>query len=197
MHWQLNTLRQSSGNTWVSGFAVCVLVRKWESSRDSKRRDRHNIQTERKYKRKEKESLVWPWQPCGEDMVPLLYFLHRGTAFKLEFNITGSNLLASHTQTYTHTKFLASKNWTSAEKVLTSNKQSQSPKPRAHRGTSEKREKALCSDSLPQARPLPTSKGPDDTSRSHPRLSIQLVCWLVFPNRPVSLCWECIQETDT
>lgn len=70
----------------------------------------------------------------------------------------------------------------------------------AHWGNIRKeREKALCSDSLRQAPPFLSSTGPDDTSRRHrhAELLIPLVLWLVFPNWPVSLHWECVQETDT
>lgn len=54
--------------------------------------------------------MTFTWQPCREETGPLPYFLHNGTASKLEFNVAG--LKVPYTQllygmrTHAHTEFL-------------------------------------------------------------------------------------------
>lgn len=120
------------------------------------------------------------------------------TAFEPEINIKGFNLLLRglqyyhlYTHTHTYSRSHTPSSWQEKNefcpKGLTRDRVSLWC--RAHRGTSDKREKAHCSE-------------PPVFNRSRWHLLesswAPIMCpWLVFPNFLVSLHWECIQETDT
>lgn len=156
---------------------VCTPERRWENCGDGKRECRQNDGKERKREKKRESCLAFlTQQPYREDMVPSPYFLNGGTDFKPDFNITGLNLLhrgLTYSHLCIHTEFLASKNWLNFPPRSTDQRQTESVSDAEHTGGHpKKREKPLCSDSLPQAMPLLSSTGPDDTSRSHPVLPI-------------------------
>lgn len=112
----------------------------------------------------------------------------RGPAFKPEFNIMELNVPHGGRP---YTQSCSDKKKSPPLKLPLSSVQ----RLRAHRETSYKREKALCSDSIQTSPPAGFDRfwwHPQESSHAFHLISLVTI----FPNWPVSLHKECIQETD-